>query len=102
MAVNYEQFRRVSGGHVPARPRIEWLVRGEQRDERALAYGFSAIGAFVFGGFGYLNGLLSMRGFGACVFTAFIAFVASYRHMRDEKTNTSSDAKPHAGKREKS
>jgi len=85
MAVNYEQFRRVSEERVPARPRIEWLIRGEQRDERALAYGFCAIGAFVFGGFGYLNGLLTLRGFAACVFSAFVAFVASYRHMANRE-----------------
>jgi hypothetical protein len=81
MALNYEQFRGLSSDRPWARPRIEWLTAGEQRDERALAYGFSAIAAFVFGGFGYLNGLLSMREFGASVFVAFVAFVASYRHM---------------------
>lgn len=81
MAVNYEQFRQVTDEQRGARPRIEWLTSGERSDERALAYGFCAIGAFVFGGFGYLNGLLTLRGFFASVFAAFIAFVSSYRHM---------------------
>lgn len=81
MAVNYEQFPRVTGESPEARPRIEWLTSGEQSDERALVYGFSAIGAFVFGGVGYLNGLMTLNGFGASVFVAFVAFVSSYRHM---------------------
>ena len=85
MAVNYEQFRRVSDESLPARPRIEWLMSGERSDERALAYGFCAIGAFVFGGFGYLNDLLTLRGFCMSVFTAFVAFVSSYRHMTKEE-----------------
>jgi hypothetical protein len=87
MAVNYEQFRRITGERSGARPRIEWLTSGERSDERALAYGFCAIGAFVFGGFGYLNGLLTLEGFGASVLAAFVAFVSSYRHMaKREKT----------------
>jgi hypothetical protein len=82
MAVNYEEFRRVSSSTKrPARPRIEWLVRGEPHTERALAYGFCAIAAFVFGGFGYLNGVLTSRGLATSVIVAFVAFVSSYRHM---------------------
>jgi hypothetical protein len=81
MAVNYEQFRSVSSSDPPARPRIDWLWRGEPRDDRALAYGFCAIGAFVIGGVGYLNGVLTSTGFVTSVVIAFVAFVSSYRHM---------------------
>ena len=82
MALNYEEFGRVSPpGDRATRPRIEWLVRGRPHSERALAYGFSAIAAFIFGGFGYLNGLLTTRGFATSIVLAFVAFVSSYRHM---------------------
>ncbi|HRI70911.1 MAG TPA: hypothetical protein PK156_42045 [Polyangium sp.] len=81
MAVNYEQFSRVSSSKQAARPRIEWLWRGEPHDDRALAYGFCAIGAFIFGGVGYLNDLLAATGFIGSVVVAFAAFVSSYRHM---------------------
>lgn len=82
MAVNYEQLSRVSSsaGQAP-RPRIEWLVRGKPHDERALAYGFCAIGAFILGGFGYINSVLASRDFAISVVVAFVAFVLSYRHM---------------------
>lgn len=82
MAVNEQLFRRVllSTEH-RARPRIDWRLRGEPHSERALAYGFSAIGAFVFGGFGYLHNVLTAAGFLASVVVAFVAFVLSYRHM---------------------
>lgn len=56
-------------------------MRGEPHSERALAYGFCAIAAFIFGGFGYLHGVLSPRGFAASVVLAFVAFVLSYRHL---------------------
>lgn len=81
MAVNYEQFSRVSSSERAMRPRIEWLVRGQPHDERALAYGFCAIGAFIVGGVGYLHGFLDARGLVASIFVAFITFVLSYRHM---------------------
>ena len=82
MAVNYEQFSRVSSSaERTARPRSAWLMRGQPHEDRALAYGFCAIAAFVFGGFGYLNGLLAARGFAASVIVAFVTFVLSYRHM---------------------
>lgn len=82
MAVNYEQISGVSVSKERSqRPRIEWIVRGEPDSERALAYGFSAIGAFVLGGFGYLHGVLSVEGFVVSVGVAFVAFVSSYRHM---------------------
>lgn len=82
MALNYEEFRRASlSTKRPVRPRIEWRVRGEPHTERALAYGFCAIAAFVLGGFGYLNGVLTSRGFATSVVLAFVTFVLSYRHM---------------------
>ncbi|MBK9263232.1 MAG: hypothetical protein IPM54_25950 [Polyangiaceae bacterium] len=82
MAANYEQFSRISSSTArTTRPRIEWFVRGQPDDERALAYGFCAIGAFVFGGFGYMNGILSPVGLAVSVVVAFGAFVSSYRHM---------------------
>ena len=82
MAVNYEQFGRVPSSTERTRqPRIEWLVRGEPHEERALAYGFCAIGAFVLGGVGYLHGFLDARGLVASIIVAFVTFVLSYRHM---------------------
>lgn len=82
MAVNYEQLRQISSSsRRSARPRVEWLVRGEPHNERALAYGFCAIAAFVLGGVGHLNDVLSVQGFVLSVVVAFVAFVASYRHM---------------------
>lgn len=82
MAVNYEQFRRVpSLTERATQPRIEWLVRGQPHEERALAYGFCAIGAFVLGGVDYLHGFLDARGLAASISVAFVAFVLNYRHI---------------------
>ena len=62
-------------------PRIEWVGSAQPHTERALAYGFSAIAAFVFGGVGYLAGVLTAPGLYGSILLAFITFVLSYRHM---------------------
>ncbi len=81
MAVHGNNFSRISPTDRAARPRIEPILPRKPDSERALAYGFSAIGAFMFGGVGYLNGILSTAGFGVSVLVAFVAFVLSYWHL---------------------
>jgi hypothetical protein len=69
----------------PAHPRrrrtLGWLAAGEPNEDRALAYGFFAIGAFVFGGVGYLSEVLSGWGLAANVLMALIAFALCCHHM---------------------
>jgi hypothetical protein len=53
----------------------------EPNDAKALSYGFFAIGAFLFGGVGFLAGILGMRGLVVHFVAALVSFGLARHHM---------------------
>lgn len=62
---------------------LDWLASREPSDNKALSYGFLAIGAFLFGCVGYVGGLLSAWGLAASTLVSLVSLTLARHHMEN-------------------